>query len=75
MRDGSAIAGDDFALRGALREVIERRNRLRRCRRDLARCLRDVRARRIKAMRCGFEPGRHEWRKIGLRVSLLTDRL
>jgi len=59
MHEGFAVAGDDFALREALREVIACRNRVRRRRSDLARCRRDVRPRRIKAMRCGFEPGRH----------------
>jgi hypothetical protein len=74
VRDGFAIAGDDFALREARREVIARRNRLRRHRRDLARCRCDLRDRRIKAMGRGFEPGRHQWQKIGLHVSLMADR-
>ena len=74
MRDGFAVARDDFALREARREAIGRRNRLRRRRRDPARCRRNARASRIKAIGCGFELGRHQWQKIGLCVSLMTDR-
>ncbi|MBV8546961.1 MAG: hypothetical protein JO093_18810 [Acidobacteria bacterium] len=74
MRDGFAIAGDDFALRETLREAIARRNRPRRRRRDLGPCRRNARPRRFEAMRRGFEPGRHQWQKIGLRVSLMAER-
>lgn len=73
MRDGFVIAGDDFALRDALREVIGRRNRLPSRRRDVACCRRDVRGWRIKAMGRGFEAGRHQWQKLGLRASLMAD--
>ncbi|HYK03195.1 MAG TPA: hypothetical protein VE974_15655 [Thermoanaerobaculia bacterium] len=74
MRGGLRAARADFRLPVMLREATAGRNRSRRCRRDLVRCRRDVRARRIKAMGRGFERGRHEWRTIGLRVSLMADR-
>jgi len=74
VRDRFAVVRDDLQLRERQREVVRRGKRSRRCRRDFARCRRDVRAGRIKAMRRGFQPGRHEWQKIGLRVSLMADR-
>ncbi len=83
MRDGFAIAGDDFALRAALHEVIARRNRLRRCRRDAVGSRRDVRASWIKAMGHGSSRddmngersgvARHRWR-IAFKWSMVASR-
>lgn len=74
MRGGLRVGRDDLRLPSMLREVIEARNRSWRRVRDARSCRADSRAGRIKAMGRGFELGRHEWQKIGLRVSLMAGR-